>query len=148
VSRPEDSLDAAQAVEAVLGLVGGTRIADIEVAWDGGRVRVKREPTVGVTQTTEDELQPVTSDEIVVGSLFVGIFHQEPASAFPRIGDTVRTGQVIAHVETLRVQNAVLAPADGAILEVLVADGTPVEYGQPLVMIRQQARSDGDEAAQ
>jgi len=149
VSRPDDCpLDAAEAVEAVLGLVGGTRIADIEVAWDGGRVRVKREPSARLASSVEAEPQSPASNEIAVTSLFVGIFHQEPATAFPRVGDAVRAGQVIAHVETLRVQNGVLAPADGTIVEVLVADGTPVEYGQAMVVMRRQAEGDGGEAGQ
>ena len=49
---------------------------------------------------------------------------------------TRAAGQTVAHVETLRIQNMVTAPADGRIVEVLVADRTPVEYGQPLLVIR------------
>jgi acetyl-CoA carboxylase biotin carboxyl carrier protein len=45
----------------------------------------------------------------------------------------------LAHIDTLRIQNPVVAPVDGTILDVLVADGTPVEYGQPVLVIRPDA---------
>jgi len=135
--------DPAQAVETLLSLIVGTQVADIEVRWDGGRVRVTRDPSApgadprrGFGHEELVERASATSGDVPVTSNYVGMFHQQPEAAFPSLGDYVKKGQTVAHVETLRIQNTVVASADGAIIEVLVADGTPVEYGQPLLVIR------------
>jgi len=143
---PQDVEALAEAVDAVLALVGGTRIADIEVEWAGGSVRVRREPSAVAARPLESESPLPKVDRATVTSLFVGIFHQEPASSFPAIGDDVRAGQTIAHVETLGIQNSVLTAVDGSIVEVLVPDGTPVEYGQPLIVVRPASFDDVDAA--
>jgi acetyl-CoA carboxylase biotin carboxyl carrier protein len=123
-------------VDTLLGLVRGTRIAELEVEWDVGSVRVKREPSVPATPDLETSDAPLGDGSVVVTSNYVGVFHREPPTAFPAIGDPVRAGQTVAHVETLRIQNSVQAPIDGALVDVLVGDGTPVEYGQPVLVIQ------------
>jgi biotin carboxyl carrier protein len=51
------------------------------------------------------------------------------------VGDVVREGQVVAAIEALNVLNEVEAGSAGRVREILVHDGQPVEYGQPLVII-------------
>jgi acetyl-CoA carboxylase biotin carboxyl carrier protein len=137
--------DPTEAVEAVLGLVDGTRISDIEVEWNGTHVRVKREPSAFDPGLEKPELTASEDDATTVTSMYVGVFHRHPAAAFPAVGDTVSAGQTIAHVETLRIQNTVVAPVEGTLAELLVDDGTPVEYGQPLVVIRPRPADDAGE---
>lgn len=75
----------------------------------------------------------------VVCASVVGIFHalggKQTAS-----GDHVRAGQVLGHIETMRLMNDCPAVKDGVVERVLVEDGQPVEYGQPLFEIAPGAK--------
>lgn len=140
---PPVGTDPARLLEAVLNAVRGTRIAELDIEWDGGRVHIRREPTLGLARALPETGDPLALDQppaesLVVRSTYVGVFHREPAGQFPTPGERVAAGQTIAEVETLRIRNPVIAPADGTLAQVLVADRTPVEYGQPLLVIEER----------
>ncbi len=60
----------------------------------------------------------------------------EPGAApFVSVGDSVKTGQTLLIVEAMKVMNPITAPRDGTIKQVLIENGQPVEYDQPLVVI-------------
>ena len=54
---------------------------------------------------------------------------------FVEVGDVVRAGQTILIVEAMKHMNEVDAPRAGKVVEILVEDGQPVEYGEPLMII-------------
>ncbi len=75
----------------------------------------------------------------VVKSPIVGTFYEAPAPgapAFVKPGDRVKQGQVICIVEAMKLMNEIEADVAGEVASVLVANGQPVEYGQPLFSIR------------
>lgn len=75
----------------------------------------------------------------VVKSPIVGTFYDAPApdaEPFVKIGDTVRSGQVLCIVEAMKLMNEIESDAAGEIIKVLASPGQPVEYGQPLFAIR------------
>ena len=68
----------------------------------------------------------------------VGVFHSTiklRGKALVAVGDHVKAGQHIAAIESLNVINEVEAPVAGRVVEILVEEGQPVEYGQPLMTI-------------
>jgi acetyl-CoA carboxylase biotin carboxyl carrier protein len=68
----------------------------------------------------------------------VGVFYRAPepgAAPFVTEGDAVTAGQQVAIVEAMKLMIPVEADRDGRVVEVLVADGEPVEFGQPLVVL-------------
>jgi len=68
----------------------------------------------------------------------VGVFYRAPepgAAPFVSEGDVVSAGQQVAIVEAMKLMIPVEADRDGRVAEVLVADGEPVEFGQPLVVL-------------
>ncbi|MFV0528446.1 MAG: acetyl-CoA carboxylase biotin carboxyl carrier protein [Lachnospiraceae bacterium] len=74
----------------------------------------------------------------VVKSPLVGTFYSAPSEeepSFVRVGDTVKKGQVLAIVEAMKLMNEIESEYDGTIVEVLVENASPVEYGQPLFRI-------------
>jgi acetyl-CoA carboxylase biotin carboxyl carrier protein len=75
-----------------------------------------------------------------VSAPLVGVFraNARPGGKPLVPGDVVREGQVIAAIEALNVWNEVEATEAGRVREVIAADGTPVEYGQPLLIIERQ----------
>ncbi|MDR3737060.1 MAG: acetyl-CoA carboxylase biotin carboxyl carrier protein [Acidobacteriaceae bacterium] len=75
----------------------------------------------------------------IVKSPIVGTFYGSPSpgsSAFVAPGDHVEKGQVICIVEAMKLMNEIEADATGEIVKCLVANGQPIEYGQPLFSIR------------
>ncbi|GAB3842835.1 hypothetical protein GCM10029963_16510 [Micromonospora andamanensis] len=75
---------------------------------------------------------------ISVRSPMVGTFYRAPQpgeAPFVAVGDLVRPGQVVGIVEAMKLMNEIAADRPGRVVEVLVADGQPVEYDQPLVVL-------------
>jgi acetyl-CoA carboxylase biotin carboxyl carrier protein len=75
----------------------------------------------------------------VIKSPIVGTFYEasSPGSpAFVKEGDTVVVGQVLCIVEAMKLMNEIESDAAGQIVKILVSNGQPVEYGQPLFKIR------------
>lgn len=74
----------------------------------------------------------------LVESPLVGTFYAAPAedaAPFVTVGDTVKKGQTLAIIEAMKLMNEIESEYDGTIAEVLVENGQPVEYGQPLFRI-------------
>ena len=76
----------------------------------------------------------------VVKAPMVGIFYEAPAPgkpAFVQLGSEVKKGDVICIIEAMKIMNQIEAEASGVIARVMVDNGDPVEYGQPLYLIRE-----------
>lgn len=74
----------------------------------------------------------------VVKSPMVGTFYRSPspgAASFVEKGQTVSEGQTLCIIEAMKLLNEIESDVSGKILEVLVENGNPVEYGQPLFVI-------------
>ncbi len=87
----------------------------------------------------EDALEPSPSHPGTVTSPMVGTVYLQPepdAPAFVEVGDQVKKGDTLVIVEAMKTMNQIPAPASGEVKRVLVADGTAVEYGTPLVIIQ------------
>jgi acetyl-CoA carboxylase biotin carboxyl carrier protein len=75
----------------------------------------------------------------IIKSPIVGTFYESSspgAPAFVKQGDKVALGQVLCIVEAMKLMNEIESEAAGEIVKVLVSNGQPVEYGQPLFKIR------------
>ena len=75
----------------------------------------------------------------IIKSPIVGTFYEAAspgAPAFVKRGDNVAVGQVLCIVEAMKLMNEIEAEKAGQIVDVLVSNGQPVEYGQPLFKIR------------
>jgi acetyl-CoA carboxylase biotin carboxyl carrier protein len=73
-----------------------------------------------------------------VKSPMVGTFYRSPspgAKAFVEVGDTVKSGDTICIIEAMKLLNEIECDKDGVIKAILVDNGQPVEYGEPLVII-------------
>jgi acetyl-CoA carboxylase biotin carboxyl carrier protein len=74
----------------------------------------------------------------LVKSPMVGTFYRASApdtKPFVELGDTVKTGDTICIIEAMKLLNEIEVDADGVVKEILVENGQPVEYGQPLFVI-------------
>ncbi|HEY3720969.1 MAG TPA: acetyl-CoA carboxylase biotin carboxyl carrier protein [Roseiarcus sp.] len=128
------------------------QISEIELEQDGIRVRVARTMIVSATapQSLESvSLQPVASvlpgpssdshsHPGAVKSPMVGTAYLRPSpesKAFVEVGSLVKSGEKIMLVEAMKTYNEIVAPRAGKITHIFVEDGSPVEYGQALMVI-------------
>ena len=93
-------------------------------------------------KTVQNTAAPSSAEEPegnIVKSPLVGTFYAAPsedAPAFVKTGDKVKKGQVLAIVEAMKLMNEIESDFDGEVAEILVENGQPVEYGQPLFVVR------------
>jgi acetyl-CoA carboxylase biotin carboxyl carrier protein len=79
-----------------------------------------------------------SSKWVEVESPMVGTFYRAPAPGedpFVEVGDRVKTGQSVCIIEAMKLMNEIEAEVSGQVMEILVQNGEPVEYGQPLMRI-------------
>lgn len=84
--------------------------------------------------------KPISGDECITSPM-VGMFYVAPAEnadPFVQVGDHVKAGDTVCIIEAMKLMNEIVADKDGVITEVLAANGTIVEFGQPLFSIRKE----------
>lgn len=83
-------------------------------------------------------VEPVQDNSHIIKSPIVGTFYRAPApdaDPYVQAGDSVSTGSVLCIVEAMKLMNEIESDISGKILQILVEDGTPVEFNQPLFRI-------------
>lgn len=125
-------------------------LTEVEVRHGGTTLRLRRggvpavavapPAPVGAPASESDVAVKSAPSGSVVCAPVVGIFHALGGKPTAN-GDHVRAGQVLGHIETMRLMNDCPAGKDGVVERVLVEDGQPVEYGQPLFEIAAGARA-------
>ena len=128
-------------IEELVGYLKEFNLSEIEYAEGTTKVKVSRSmnnPSIISTEVkkknsvTEDNSNYVTSP--IVGTAYLA---SEPgAKKFIEVGQKVKKGQTIMIIEAMKTMNHVPSTQDGTIAEVLVKDGEPVEFGQPLISVK------------
>ena len=148
---PEDGamrIDAAL-VQELAELLTANELTEIEVEDGDRRIKVKREsariaapvaappmlaaaPAAAAAPPAED-VSGETIKSPMVGTAYLSA---EPgAKQFAEVGDAVKAGDTLLIVEAMKVMNPITAPEGGMVKKVLISDGQPVEFDQPLVII-------------
>ena len=98
---------------------------------------------VASSEMTETVSETTATKEIADGNIvkcpLVGTFYAAPsedAAPFIKVGDSVKTGQILAIVEAMKLMNDIESDFSGTVVDVLVENGETVEYGQPLFVIK------------
>ena len=88
-------------------------------------------------ETIESEsVQQQEGEEILAP--MVGTFYRSPspeADPFVEVGDKVNSGETLCIIEAMKLMNEIEAEKNGEIIDILIEDGEPVEYGQPMFII-------------
>ena len=133
-------------VRALAVLLEETGLSEIEYAQGDRRIRVVRNaPTMPAVTVSMPPPSPPVSAPVAeaepagaVKAPMVGTAYLAPqpgAARFVNVGDQVREGQPLLVIEAMKVMNQIQAPRGGQVKEILVADGTPVEFGQVLIVL-------------
>jgi acetyl-CoA carboxylase biotin carboxyl carrier protein len=155
-AKPEVSTDADKIdmdlVANLAQLVTRLGLSEIEVEKGDFKVRVSRllaaaaapapqppaTPLQAAPLVAEDNETAVADAPGMVKSPMVGTVYLRPAPAAPpfvELGSKVKSGEKLLLVEAMKTFNEILAPREGTVTSILVEDGQPVEYGQPLLVI-------------
>lgn len=109
----------------------------VEVEWTNNPGQPTAAP-VQQPQSDTAELDEADEARVEVRAPLVGTFYAAPqpgAPPFVSVGDTVEKGQTLAIIEAMKLMNPLLAECAGTVEKVLVANGDPVEFDQPLFVL-------------
>ena len=146
-------------LKTLIDLVSESGIAELEITEGEGKVRIVKfsqaqqpvayaapvaapsyapaAPVAGVSGSAAPEAAPVAAGYTVKAPM-VGTFYRaaNPGSAaFVEVGQTVKEGEPLCIIEAMKLLNEIEADKSGVVTEILVENGEPVEYGQPLFVI-------------
>ncbi len=154
---PADPIDA-RLVRKLADILTDTGLSEIEVERDGLKIRVAKTLTSApihyaagpapaahapsaaapATETAPAPAAETRNKADTINSPMVGTIYLQPqpdAPPFIKVGDTVAIGQTLMIVEAMKTMNPIPATKAGRVVEVLVEDGQPVEFGEPLVVV-------------
>jgi acetyl-CoA carboxylase biotin carboxyl carrier protein len=144
-------------LKTLIDLVQQSGIAELEITEGEEKVRISRfgapgapmmmpqqvmmpgtaMPVAGIAELAA-EAAPAEAEGHTVKSPMVGTFYRSAtpgAKAFVEVGQTVKIGETVCIIEAMKLLNEIEADRDGVIKAILVENGQPVEYGQPLFVI-------------
>ncbi len=127
-------------------LLKETGLTEIEFETDDARIRVNAGGTgpavvAAPAMAAPAAAAPAAAEGPAAGSVsspMVGTAYLSPepnAAAFVKVGDRVAKGQTILIIEAMKVMNPIPAPHAGTVTQILVQDGQPVEFGEPLMVV-------------
>lgn len=143
-------------LKTLIELVEGSGIAELEISEGEERVRITRtvaaaqqiyapapQPTivaapVAAPAAPAEPAKPAVADGHVVKSPMVGTFYRSAspgAKAFVDVGQTVNSGDTLCIIEAMKLLNEIESDQSGVVKAILVENGQPVEFGQPLFVI-------------
>ena len=154
-----DPIDA-RLVRRLADILTETGLSEIEVEHSGLKIRVAKTLTAAPMQmmhaapmaaapapvaaaaaassASAEAAAPARAGGDEVKSPMVGSVYLQPepgAALFVRVGDSVEAGQTLMIIEAMKTMNPIPATKAGKIVEILVEDGQPVEFGEPLAVI-------------
>jgi acetyl-CoA carboxylase biotin carboxyl carrier protein len=141
-------------IKEMISLMNENSLLELEVEKDGTRIRLKKSGSgVEVTTARSEEpaavvlpvkaqapisVAPEISKMIEIKAPMVGTFYRAPSPESPpyvEIGQTVEPGQVICIIEAMKLMNEIKSEIRGKVVEVLVDNTEPVEFGQPMLLV-------------
>jgi acetyl-coA carboxylase, biotin carboxyl carrier protein len=147
-------------IKKLIELVEESGITELEVSEEEGSVRISRAtvaapanvqysipaaaptPVVAPAAPAVAPAAPAAAPEEITGhkirSPMVGTFYRSPspeAKAFVEVGQTVKVGDALCIVEAMKMMNRIEADKAGVVKAILVNDGEPVEFDEPLIII-------------
>lgn len=152
-------------LKELISLLEDSKLSELEIEEEGRRIRLTKQsetyisapapvqmqapvaaPAPSVAPSTpfgsaHDSKEPSLADQglVAVTSPMVGTFYLKPAPSEPtfvELGDRISADQTVCIVEAMKIMNEVAAKVAGIVERILVENGEPVEFGQPLFAIR------------
>ncbi len=148
-------------IKKLVKLVDTSEITDLEIEEEGFKVKIAKkirafrdsgyqpqvvlgQPQAGSSaKEASEEEKPKDKEQAAnqheIKSPIVGTFYRAPgpdADPYVQVGDSISSGTVLCIIEAMKLMNEIESDADGKIVEILVENGKPVEYNQPLFLVQ------------
>ena len=142
-------------IRDLANILNDTDLTEIEIEQEDLRIRVSRAGTMQYVQAPiaapaafaapaaaaaapAAPAGKVRNPDSVISAPMVGTAYLAPAPGSPpfiQVGSVVKEGQTLLIIEAMKTMNQIPAPKSGTVTEIVVQDGSPVEYGEPLVVV-------------
>ena len=148
-------------IKELIEMLKGTDISELEIERSGVKVRLRKggdvtfhpvmprmeyppaaivAPAVNEAPPAplEKSAEPAKTNQIKVTAPIVGTFYRASSpdkSPYVEVGDIVKKGQILCIIEAMKLMNEIESETSGKIVQILMENGQPVEYGQPLFAI-------------
>jgi acetyl-CoA carboxylase biotin carboxyl carrier protein len=150
MAKLKSAIDA-DLIRELARLLEETGLTEIEFERNGERVRVARrarraaaaagaaaQPSPVRAAPADDGSVDLTHHPGLVTSPMVGIAYLAPepgARVYVEVGGRVRAGETLLIIEAMKTMNQIPAPRAGTVTQILIEDGQPVEFGEPLMIV-------------
>jgi acetyl-CoA carboxylase biotin carboxyl carrier protein len=140
-------------IRELIELLKETDVTELQVEREGTKLKIRREKYLSSFDAFRAVKQPAASSDAAktlreeaaeekqlatITSPIVGIFHRAPSpesQPFVEVGSMIKKGQVLCIVEAMKLMNEIESDTDGMVSKILIENGQPVEYGEPLFLI-------------
>jgi acetyl-CoA carboxylase biotin carboxyl carrier protein len=148
-------------LKELIEMLKDTDVSELEIERSGVKVRIRKggdvtfhtamprmeyppaaivAPAVAEAQAPQvgKSAEPAKTNQIKVTAPIVGTFYRSSSPdkpAYVEVGDVVKKGQVLCIIEAMKLMNEIESEAAGKIVQIVVENSSPVEYGQPLFVI-------------
>ena len=146
-------------IKELINLMNENGLSELEIEREGANIRLRKSPSGNFEATTEGPsaartVQTIRSDQdsaakkeeeaaaakklVAIKTPMVGTFYRSPApdaKSYVEIGKVVAVGEVVCIIEAMKLMNEIKSEVKGKVVEVLVENAEPVEYGQALFMV-------------
>jgi biotin carboxyl carrier protein len=132
-------------VRELIAMMGKGGITELDLSTGEMSIRLRGQSGTTVPAThgapvAADGLDDYRPEEgALVTAPMIGTYYSAPSpgeAPFVHIGDDVEVGQVVGIIEAMKIMNEIVSDRAGVVLEVLVENAQPVEYGSPLIRLR------------
>ncbi len=150
-------------IKELIEVLKDTDVTELELEKSGTRIRIKKgmegrvpvlvehvapavsheaaplpAPSQPALPSSEAAKEDVQKNYVVVTSPIVGTFYRSPSpdtAVYVEVGDVVKKGQILCIIEAMKLMNEIEAEVSGKVVEIVVENAQPVEYGEPLFHI-------------
>ena len=130
-------------IEELVGYLKEFNLSEIEYSEGSTKAKVSRSVNSSNVISSDEKkksiIKKIDESDSYVSSPLVGTVYLAPepgGKTFVEIGQKIKKGQTIVIIEAMKTMNHVPASLDGVVKKILVKDGEPVEFGQPLITIK------------
>jgi len=138
-------------IKELINLMNENNLSELEIEREGTRIKIRKSPSgqfeaiaeeaglQRVVQTIKQvSSEPSKEKLLAVKAPMVGTFYRAPspdAKPYVEIGDTIEVGQTVCVIEAMKLMNEIKSEVKGKVVEVLIENTSPIEYGQILFMV-------------
>lgn len=130
-------------IEALARTLDNSPVEELVLVEEGTEIRFRRSPfSIGVPAgplIAAGETEEEATEEGAIMSRRVGVYHNPQRPVHP--GDRIEAGEIVGFIEAMRILNEVIAEFSGTVTQVCVEEGSPVEYGQELMILKEVAHA-------